>query len=285
MARNHRRVRGVLWLGAAALVVVLPLVSVPVTSARPGNALALTDGSVAGSTVAPVPFGPGEELVFSIDYGPVNADEATLGVLGVVDFQGHRCYAVESRTTSSRFFSAFYKVRDKVISYIDIEQLTSRYFYKRLREGDYRRTVEITFDQEQDKALYADGREFATVAGVHDVLSALYYVRSLDLHVGATYQLPAHASRKTYDLEVCVLRTETVTVPAGTFACFVVEPKLVGEGLFKHEGKLVVYLTADDHKIPILMKSKVPVGSIDAALKHYRPGQPLSATAAGAAHE
>ena len=91
MPRNHRRVRRVLWLAAAALAVILPLVSAPVTSARPGNALALTDGSVADSTVAPVPFGPGEELVFSIDYGPVNAGEATLEILGVVDFQGRRC--------------------------------------------------------------------------------------------------------------------------------------------------------------------------------------------------
>jgi len=285
MPRSRRRMIGRSWLGVAMLTVVLAMVTVPVTSARPGSALAMNDESVAGVAVAPAPFGPGEELVFSIDYGLINAGEATLEVLGVVDFQGYRCYAVQSRTTSNRFFSAFYKVRDKVITYIDIEQLTSRYFYKRLREGDYRRTVEITFDQEQGKALYADGRDFDTVAGVHDVLSALYYVRSLDLRVGEVYKLPAHASRKTYDLEVLVLRTETVTVPAGTFECFVVEPKLVGEGLFKHEGKLIVYVTADDHKMPVLMKSKVPVGSIDASLKRYRLGQPLSVAAADTAHE
>jgi hypothetical protein len=50
----------------------------------------------------------------------------------------------------------------------------------------------------------------------------------------------------------------------------------LGEGLFKHEGKLTVYVTADRHKIPVLMKSKVPVGSIDASLKSYRFGQPIS---------
>jgi hypothetical protein len=266
----------------ALLPVAVVLVAMTVCPAR-GDAP--TAAPAAQITAAAVPYGPGEELVFSVNYGPVNAGEATLAVLSVLEFSGRNCYAIESRTTSNSFFSAFYKVRDKVISYIDVEQLTSRYFYKRLREGDYRNTVEITFDQEQSKALYADGREFATVPGVHDVLSAFYYVRSLDLRVGDVYALPAHASRETYDLEVLVLDTETVTVPAGTFTCFVVEPRLVGEGLFKHEGKLVVYVTADVHKIPVLMKSKVPVGSIDATLERYRLGRPLRPSGKGAADE
>jgi hypothetical protein len=231
---------------------------------------------------APVPYGPGERLVFSIDYGVVNAGEGTLEVLGVVRFGDHVCYSIESRATSNRFFSAFYKVRDKVVSYIDAVHLYSRYFHKRLREGDYRKNVEITFDHEAGVARYHDGRTFEAVSGVHDALSAFYYVRTLDLAVGDVYTLPAHSSRKTYELKVVVHGIETVEVEAGSFTCFVVEPMLVGEGIFKHEGKLTLYMTADQYKIPVLMKTKVPVGSIDASLKEYRLGRPLVPPPAGA---
>jgi len=230
----------------------------------------------ADYTAVPVVFGPGERMVFSIGYGPVNAGEGILEVLGLTEYQNRTCYHIQSKANSNRFFSSVYKVRDKIISYIDVETLYSRYFYKRLREGDYKKTVEISFDHSEELARYADGRSFPAESGVQDVLSAFYYVRTLDLKPGSEYSVPAHSSRKTYNLKVLVHGRERVKVAAGEWDCFVVEPVIEGEGLFKHEGKLTLYLTDDEYRIPVLIKTKVPVGSIDVELKEYRPGRPLT---------
>ena len=46
-------------------------------------------------------------------------------------------------------------------------------------------------------------------------------------------------------------------------------------GIFKHEGKLTVWLTNDRLKMPVLMKSKVLVGSISAELTDYELGEML----------
>lgn len=242
-----------------------------------GRALPAAAGAdvPAGVEPAPTVFGVGEKMVFSIGYGPVNAGEGVLEVVGLTTYQGHTCYIFESKANSNRFFSSFYKVRDKVTSFMDVEELYSRYFNKRLREGDYKKTVEISFDHGQEVANYADGRSFAIKSGIQDVLSAFYFVRNLDLGSGDTYSLLAHSSRKTYDLKVIVHGKETVTVAAGTFECFVVEPVLEGEGLFKHEGKITLYVTDDQYRVPVLIKTKVPVGSIDVELKEYHPGTPL----------
>ena len=226
---------------------------------------------------APVAYGPGEKLVFSIGYGPVTAGEGILEVIGLTQYQGHTCYHIQSKANSNRFFSSFYKVRDKIVSYIDVETQYSHYFFKRLREGDYKKTVEINFDHEQEVARYADGTTFPASSGVQDVLSAFYFVRNLDLEAGKVYTLPAHSSRKTYDLRVIVHGREKVTVAAGTWDCFVVEPVIEGDGLFKHEGKLTLYISDDQHRIPVLIKTKVPVGSINVELKEFRLGRPLSA--------
>ncbi len=40
-------------------------------------------------------------------------------------------------------------------------------------------------------------------------------------------------------------------------------------GSFKSEGSIVVWLTDDALKIPVKVKTKVPVGSIDAELSSY----------------
>lgn len=222
-----------------------------------------------------VTFGPGEKMVFSIGYGVVNAGEGTLEIVGIKDYQGHPCYHIQSKTNSNRFFSSVYKVRDKIISYIDTEGLFSRYFYKRLREGDYKKTVEVSFDHEAQLARYEGGKNIPVPARVQDVLSAFYFVRTLDLKVGEVYHVPAHSSGKSYDLRVIVHGKERVEVEAGTWDCFVVEPVIEGEGLFKHEGKLTLYITDDEYHVPVLIKAKVPVGSIDVSLKEFRAGHPL----------
>ncbi|MFT5234569.1 MAG: hypothetical protein ACI9UQ_002615, partial [Candidatus Krumholzibacteriia bacterium] len=196
-------------------------------------------------------------------------------------YQGRTCYVLESKANSNRFFSSFYKVRDKITSYMDVEKMCSRYFQKRLREGDYKTTVEISFDHESEQAMYADGGQFEIESGIQDVLSAFYFVRNLDLDVGDTYGLLAHSSRKSYELKVIVHGKEKVTVGAGTFDCFVVEPILQGEGLFKHEGKMTLYVSDDEHRVPVLIKAKAPVGSIDVELQEYYPGEPLRALSIG----
>ena len=98
----------------------------------------------------------------------------------------------------------------------------------------------------------------------------------LDLESGTDLMVPAHTSRKNYNMKVIVHGRETVEVPAGKFDCFVVEPIVEGEGLFKHEGRITIYISADEHRVPVLVKTKVPVGSIDVALREYRAGVPLN---------
>lgn len=239
-------------------------------------AMAVAAETLPDTTVAATVFGPGELMEFSIDYGMINAGNGTLECLGVTTYQGRPVYHMESKANSNRFFSSVYKVRDKIVSYIDVETLRSLYFHKRLREGDYKKTVEISFDHEANLARYADGRSFETMPGTQDVLSAFYYVRNLDLAAGKVYSVPAHSSRRTYDLRVIVHGREQVKVDAGTWDCFVVEPVIEGEGLFKHEGKITLYISDDEHRIPVLIKTKVPVGSIDVQLTGYRPGRPLN---------
>ena len=45
-----------------------------------------------------------------------------------------------------------------------------------------------------------------------------------------------------------------------------VEPVVQGEGLFKSKGRLRVWLTDDDRKIPVQMKTEVLVGDITTEL-------------------
>jgi hypothetical protein len=228
-----------------------------------------------GASPSPPPFGPGEELVFSVRYGPLKAGTGILAVDDTVTVEGRLCYHFVSKAFSNDAFSVFFKVVDRVESYTEVEGLRSLRFEKHLREGDFSADQEVKFDQEAHTATYHDGKVYETSADARDALAALYYVRTLALRVGESVYVESHADKKNYPLEVRVLRKETVTVDAGTFDCLVAEPILRATGIFKHKGTLTVWLTNDERKMPVLMKSKVAFGSINAVLESWSPGAPL----------
>jgi len=70
-------------------------------------------------------------------------------------------------------------------------------------------------------------------------------------------------------LVVKLLGRQELEVGAGTFRSLVVEPLVKEGGLFKSEGRIVIWLTDDDLKMPIRVNTKVVIGSIDVELREY----------------
>jgi hypothetical protein len=235
----------------------------------------------ADASPRPLPFAPGEELRFAVKYGVVRAGDASLEVEGLEMVNGEPALRLVSTARSSRFFSTFFEVKDRVESVWSIPRRVPLRFEKRIREGGYRRETTLRFDHENHAVVDEKGRTHEILAGSQDVLSAFYYVRTQTLEPGDTLRVPNHSDGKNYPLDVQVIRRETVQVPAGTFSCIVVEPLLKTAGLFKQEGRLTIWLTDDARRMPVLMKSKVAVGSIVAELESFRLGRPakLPATA------
>lgn len=229
----------------------------------------LPDSFIDELMPAYVGFGEGEKLVFSVQYGIVNAGEASLEIRNIASLDSTDCYRIVSNARTNDVFSLVFKVRDRFESYMDTTELVSLRYEKHVREGRFSRDESVDFDQRAHTATYKD-KVVPIAPRTQDVLSALYYVRTLNLMVGQSIAIANHTDGKNYPLVVKVLRKETVTVDAGTFDCIVVEPILRGPGIFTQKGRLTVWLTDDRNKIPVLMKSKVVIGSVAAVLKEYK---------------
>lgn len=217
-------------------------------------------------------FGIGEKLRFDIGYGFINAGYATIEVVDLIEFNQRPCYQVVSTAHSNKFFSNFYRVEDRVESIIDAIGIFSWRFEKRLREGNYRSDRAYEFDQYNHRVVY-EGDTMEIPPFVQDALSLLYYARTQELKVGESIYIDNFTDGKQYPLEVRILKRETINVKAGRFDCLVVEPLLLSSGVFKHEGRLKVWLTDDRLKIPVQMKSRVLVGSITAELTDFELGE------------
>lgn len=101
---------------------------------------------------------------------------------------------------------------------------------------------------------------------VQDMLSVLYVTRVSHLEVGSELPIAVNTKGKNWELVVKVVKKQRIKVPAGKFDCIVVEPHMVGEGLFDAKGRIWVWMTDDKRHLPVKMKSKIAVGSITAEL-------------------
>jgi hypothetical protein len=214
----------------------------------------------------PGPLKSGEDLTFDVHYGVIHAGEAHLQIEGMEVREGQRCYRLLSIARSGGIFGKIYGVDDRIVSRLDSTGLMSLAIEKHLHEGSYHQEQQIRFDYASLRARYASGDSLPIPGPVQDDLTTLYVTRCLDLRENETFYLETHSNKVTYPMQVRVYGRETIETEAGKFECFRVEPRVDRGGIFKHSGRMMVWLTTDESHTPVRMKSKLPVGSITADL-------------------
>jgi len=216
-------------------------------------------------------FDVGERLVFDLGYSFITAGEAVMSIPKLDTMYGRPSYQVLFTVNSTKTFSWIYKVEDRYETFLDTEGIFPWRFNQKVREGSYRRDFAAWFDQVKNVA-YANDKQYPIPPYVHDAVSAFYFVRTIDYshsRVGEKIYLQNFYKDTTYSLAVKFLGRQRIDVDAGTFDCIIVEPLMKEGGLFKSEGRIVIWMTDDDRKIPVRVSTKVVVGSIEAELREY----------------
>jgi hypothetical protein len=223
------------------------------------------------------PFREGEDLTFQVRWGVITGGYATLSVPSI-DRVGHdEAYHILSEARSTGMVDTFYKVRDKNEAWLDTSEPRTLRYSKKILEGKYSVDQVVDLDQaagtfhltevRHDKNDAREEKRGEIPPNVLDVLSSLYYVRSLPLEVGKSFTIDVHSGDKTWPLLVNVKKRETIKVKAGTFVCYRVEPVLRERGIFISKGKkLEVWMTADARHMPVLMRSEIFIGHVSAEL-------------------
>ena len=217
-------------------------------------------------------FEVGERLTFNIDYGFITAGQATMSIPDYKYIGDHATQEIRIEARSGSTFDWVFKVRDRYETFLDYQGLFPWRFEQHVREGSYSKDYAADFDPIALKASTSDGHTFATPQYVQDIVSAFYYIRTLDLtraHRGDVIHLQNFFDGQTHPLDVRILGHQRIEVPVGTFECCVLEPMVVAGGLFKNEGSIHIWVTDDEDHIPVQMSSKILIGSIDAKLVKY----------------
>jgi Protein of unknown function (DUF3108) len=222
------------------------------------------------SRSATLPFFVGEELSFEVRWMGLLAGNASMAVSGRVSRDGHDVYHIRSLAESSPFFSLFYYVRDSGETFVDVRDLLPWYYQLDQREGSRAVQRTVTFDHQRGVAIHTKNQEapqeVKVPRGVHDSLSSFYMIRTLPLRVGQSIQLHTFANGKTYDVEVQILRREKVEAYWGPVDALVVQPVMRYQEILRQKGDVLIWVTDDDRRLPVRMRTAITVGSIEATL-------------------
>ena len=249
-----------------------------VFSATAGNSWAQATPEPAAQTVAAsavtrakVPFGIGEKLEYDVRFGSIKVGRAHMEVVGLDNLRGRQTWHTAFWVQGGNFL---YRVNDVYESWMDTETLSSLRFVQELEEGG--KNTERRFEIYPERSVFVQtnknpAKEEKSVSQPLDDGSFLYFIRTIPLEVGQTYDFHRYFRPDRNPVRIRVLRKERIRVPAGTFNAIVLQPVIKTKGIFSENGHAEVWLSDDDRRIMLQLKSKLSFGSLNLYLKSYVP--------------
>lgn len=240
------------------------------------------------------PFEPAEELVYEAEFS-----RALLRKVDVADFRltsrrplknlnaagddkgATDALVLTCNITSKGFFAKLFglRFRETLESTVDPVSFTVRNSKRVDEHGKRVRSSEAVFDKANGKILWTErdpkdpARAPRVVSSnftgqVHDILSAIYFLRTQQLPVGKSLDISISDSGQVYTVPVRVLERKRLKTVLGRVDAVLVEATLFGpRGMIDGEGKFFMWFTEDTRRIPVSVKIKSEYGTFDIKLK------------------
>jgi hypothetical protein len=231
-------------------------------------ALAGSGGSTAAANVP-----SGETLSYSVEWRLIHAGNARLTWA-----PNGRGWQTRIYLESAGLVSRLYKVNNEYSSMLN-DALCVESSMLKTNEGNRRSETAVTFDSHRRKASFLQ-RDLVRNAVIssseidirpceHDVIGALYTLRTMTIEPGQSVQLPVSDGKKTVMARVEAQEREVVKTDAGTFKTVRYEAFLFDNVLYRRQGRLFVWLTDDAQKLPVQVRIRLPfyIGTVTLLLQ------------------
>jgi hypothetical protein len=234
-------------------------------------------------TIKNTAFKRGEVIRYKAYYdailtGKVNAGEAELTVKDETQvIAGRNTYHVVGLGLTKGAFNLFFKVVDRYETYIDEEALVPWVFIRRVNEGGYKISQDVTFNQFKNTAVQTNNKNMTSKTtvvtdNVQDIISAFYYARNLDFSnatIGQEFPVSFFLDDSVYTSKIIYEGKESLEIGIGTFNCLKFKPMVATGEVFSDPYPMTLWITDDKNHIPVLAESAVIVGKVKLELIKY----------------
>lgn len=215
----------------------------------------------------------GEFLKYRVHYGVINAGEIEMTVeKDAVEINKRKTWHINAKGRSYSGFDWFFKVRDHFQTYIDQVSIIPHQFVKSMQEGGYNDSDFALFNHKK-KWLSSKKGSMSIEPEVQDVISAIYYARTLDIskaNPGDTFPLQVYLDGLVYPLRIKYIGKEVIKTDIGKVNAVKVIPMVIADRVFKEDEGLELWVSDDKNKVPLRVKAALAVGSVKVDLTGYK---------------
>ena len=228
--------------------------------------LLAAQGVLPATPPASYPFAVGEKLSYTAKLGMLTLGSGTLEVAAMDTVRGVESFRLRFRLKGK---TMFYSLDDVLESWIGATDLNSRRFVQDFVEND--KATKRQYEIFPDSGFYREhGREAShpTPEDPLDDAAFFYFVRVTPLEVGKTYTYNRYFRKDKNPVTIEVLKREKMELPDGSkVQCLVLHPIIDTKGLFSKRSETRIWLTDDDRRLPVQIRTKFPFGTITLRLR------------------
>lgn len=234
----------------------------------------------------PLPFAPGERLGMEVRYLGLKVGEFDISVTSDESNAQRPVWPLSLEGRTRGLFDSLYSVRENFVSHFDPVKRGSAGSHERSITGSDNTDEQIKLVAQ--KALVTrtlNGNTTQRVVDVepdtHDILSAIYFLRTTDLEKDTRVSLPVFSGKKSWTLDARVVGKERIKGKLGTFDTWVVKCRTHLDGKLQSDREITIWLSDDERRLLVRVEADVAVGALKLNLVSYdAPPVKAAATAA-----
>ncbi len=224
-------------------------------------------------------FEPGEVVQYHAYYNWgfvwINAGKVSFSVDETM-WEGRQALHLKSYGSTYKAYDVLFKVRDSLDVWVDPHSLEPFEFHRRTHEGSFEAHHHYVFDHEKNQVNAAISKRrkpyrdttFTWPECSYDLLSMVYQARSIDFsqyNIDDRIPINLIIDGEVHNLYIRYLGKEVVKDRSGRrFRCLKFSPLLVEGTIFEDGEDMIVWVTDDKSRIPIVVEAKILVGSVKA---------------------
>ena len=178
-------------------------------------------------------------------------------------------------TTEGSFMNKIYPIYDTYTTWVSGKQRLPYYYEVHQKEGrGYEAVRKTRYYQELGAVHFRKNdnpiEKYRVNGKIHNEFSAFFSSRVMNLEVGNSFRISTFADKKENDVAVIPLAVETAKDTLfGDVEVVKVTPILKFKGLYDKSGDTTIWYTNDECRVPVLIKTKIVLGSAVAKLRSY----------------
>lgn len=234
-------------------------------------------------TVRNESFSRGETLEFKMTYGIFTVGKGSAHIHpNYFRFNERPCFKVDVYGKTVGMVDWVADVDDQWGAYIDTAALVPHMFYRRIREGRYKKDEQTYFDHENRKIAvkvadkktgkFKDPVVYDAPANVRDMIGGFLYLRIMDfstLKVNDTVVVRGFFEDEFYALKIVYKGKKQIKTKIGKVNTLVFKPVMPKNKLFDGEDSITAYFSDDKNRIPVKIEAEMFIGSAGVELTGY----------------